>query len=337
MLGSIYKISFNNTLKAYVGQTIKQPKDRLNEHIKSSIRGSEFAIHRAIRKYGVENIIFDVIDSFPLYSDLETKEFILDAKEIHYIDFFSTFGEHGYNLTKGGEGSLGREVSEYTRKLMSEKAKGRIVSEETKEKLRESTKNRPKMTQITKDKLSKTNKGKVTVRNGKGDVLVVDIENEDYKKGNLVPISKGTKRTKESLKKMSKVHKNKVMVEIEGKLTKIDRNDKRIINGELKVTSNIKGLSIHSDEEKNKRSKKMTNNNPNAITVNIFDENDILRFTSDKSFTKFLKENNLPNSLYESQRNNGSIIGNTPNSKSRLINQGYGKYIGWKAVKVNLI
>lgn len=336
MLGSIYKISFKDSLKGYVGQTIKEPNDRLNEHIKSANRGSELAIHRAIRKHGVENIVFEIIELLPLYSDLEKQEFILDNKEIYYIDFFGTFGKNGYNLTKGGEGSLGREVSNYTRRLMSEKVKGRIVSDETKNKISvsqlERYKNNPRSKE-TSNKLSKANKGKVTVRNNEGVVMVVDVENEDYKNGKLVHISKNTKRTEEQLEKMSKVHKNKVMVEIDGKLTKIDRTDKRILDGELTITSNTKGLSIHSEDEKLKRSNRMTKNNPNAIIVEILNERGDIMFTSEGSFSKFLKENNLPNSLYESQRNGGTVIGNTPNSKARLTNQGYKNYIGWKAIK----
>jgi len=333
MIGSIYKISFNNSTKSYIGQTIKLPEKRLEEHIKAANRGSDFAIHRAIRKYGVENILFEVINEFSLYSKLDSKQFILDEKEIFYIDFFDTFGKNGYNLTKGGEGSLGRKISNETRQLMSEKTKGRIVSEETKEKLRESARNRPEVTQKTKDKLSRANKGKVTVKDDENNIFVVSVDNKDYLNGSLTPIAKGTKRTEKQLEKMSKIHKNKVMVEIEGKLVKIDRDDNRIISGELKITSNIKGLSILSEEEKLKRSDKMTKNNPNAIIVEIFDKNGELRFTSKGSFIKFLKENNLPNSLYGSQRNGGSTIGNTPNSKSRLINQGYKEFIGWKAIK----
>lgn len=50
--------------------------------------------------------------------------------EIKTIQVYNTFAPNGYNSTTGGEG--GKEISEETRKRMSQSNKGRKFSEETK-------------------------------------------------------------------------------------------------------------------------------------------------------------------------------------------------------------
>ena len=332
MLGYIYKISFINSSKSYIGQTIKNPHKRLKIHIQTADRGSGCALHKAIIKYGTGNILFDIIEECPLYCNIHDKQFTLDEKEKYYIKLYDTFGKNGYNLTKGGEGSIGREISDETRKRLSSRATGRKLSDETKALISKSSKNKI-FTQDTRDKLSKANKGKITVKDEYGHVFTTYADDENYINGAYVAASKGTKRTQEQLEKMSKVHKNKVMVEIDGSLVKINRDDIRIINGELSITSNVKGLSIHSTEEKLKRSVKMMENNPNAIIVDIFDNDGLHKFVSTGNFINFLKENGLPHSLAASYRNNGTTIGRTPQTKAKLINNGYEKYVGWKAIK----
>lgn len=125
------------------------------------------------------------------------------------------------------------------------------------------------------------------------------------------------------------------MVKIGDNFKKIDRNDKRILSGELEITSSVKGMKIHTDEEKERRRKLMKENNPNAIIVEIFNDEHIKVFISSGNFENFLKDNNLPRTFADSHRKNGRPIGITPNAKTRLINQGYEKYLGWYAKKIN--
>jgi group I intron endonuclease len=59
-------------------------------------------------KYGIENIVFEIIDLADSYEEL-------CEKEKYYIELYDSFN-NGYNCTLGGEGTLGRVDSEETKK-----------------------------------------------------------------------------------------------------------------------------------------------------------------------------------------------------------------------------
>lgn len=153
--------------KRYVGQTSKDIGVRWKQHSKRTTNC--FALHNAIKKYGVFNFSVEI-----LFNDL-TKE-LSNEFEIEYIERYRTVAPNGYNLTNGGDGvggdceevrrkkslanignknsvgavrtpeyckaisdrQIGRVFSEETRKKMSEAASRRVVPEETKQKHRES-------------------------------------------------------------------------------------------------------------------------------------------------------------------------------------------------------
>ena len=96
----IYKITNLINEKAYIGQTIKTADQRWKEHL-SHIFGQHENdknkhLYRAMRKYGVENFKFEV-----LQDNIETYE-QLDKAEIYWIDYYNTF-LYGYNETQGGQ------------------------------------------------------------------------------------------------------------------------------------------------------------------------------------------------------------------------------------------
>ena len=97
------KNKINN--KVYIGQTIRELNVRVNKHIMDAKAGSSLAIHRAIRKYGIENFEIIILED-------NINQGLLNDREIYYISFYdSTKKERGYNLSKGG--SKGR-VSKYS-------------------------------------------------------------------------------------------------------------------------------------------------------------------------------------------------------------------------------
>lgn len=111
------------------------------------------AVHKAINKYGWDNF-----DKEILVEDLTEN----DAKEmeIFFIKLFkSNEKKHGYNLTDGGEGTSGRIVSEETRRIISEKNKGKKLTEEQKEHLRQINLGK-RQSEETKRKRSESMKGK---------------------------------------------------------------------------------------------------------------------------------------------------------------------------------
>lgn len=92
----IYKIENKINGKAYIGQSINIPR-RWKEHQATAIHpnyeGYNYPLYKAIRKYGLENFDFSVLE----YCEPSN----LDEKEKFYIKKFQTFGE-GYNQTAGG-------------------------------------------------------------------------------------------------------------------------------------------------------------------------------------------------------------------------------------------
>jgi len=58
----IYKHTFKTTGKSYIGKTSQTMEQRLYNHTFLAKKGSETHFHRAIRKYGVEDIISIIIE-----------------------------------------------------------------------------------------------------------------------------------------------------------------------------------------------------------------------------------------------------------------------------------
>ncbi len=83
--------------KSYIGitQTSRFNK-RMKEHVEGLGSSKNSLIHRAIKLYGEENFVFQIIDA-------AENEAIAKEKEIFYIAHHQTlYSQHGYNLTKGG-------------------------------------------------------------------------------------------------------------------------------------------------------------------------------------------------------------------------------------------
>ena len=96
----IYKITNLINNKCYIGQTIKTAEERWKEHqahaFGSHPNDQNKTLYKAIRKYGVENFTFEV-----LQDNIETFE-QLDKAEIYWIDYYNSFVK-GYNETFGGQ------------------------------------------------------------------------------------------------------------------------------------------------------------------------------------------------------------------------------------------
>ena len=117
--------------KQYVGIAVDFER-RCREHI--SGHGSKI-VCQAIQKYGSDNLRFDVW--------YEGDEQWIKTMERRAILALDTIAPSGYNLTFGGEGSLGWRASEETRRKMSEARRGKKLgppSEETRRKISEAHK-----------------------------------------------------------------------------------------------------------------------------------------------------------------------------------------------------
>ena len=78
-MGIIYKIKNKINNKIYIGKSIfNTTEKRWKEHIRDSYDisspGYKYTIHKAIRKYGIENFIFEVIESNLTQEEADEKE-----------------------------------------------------------------------------------------------------------------------------------------------------------------------------------------------------------------------------------------------------------------------
>lgn len=143
----IYRITNLVNGKTYIGQ---HKYKKLND----DYMGSGKALHRAFRKYGIENFIKDII-----IADIEDKA-IIDRLEIKYIAFERTSNGNGcYNIAGGGQGG---NLGEETKKKISETLKGHFVSAETRRKLSDVHKGKKGKhhSEETRRKISEAMKGK---------------------------------------------------------------------------------------------------------------------------------------------------------------------------------
>ncbi len=153
MKGIIYCAENNINNRVYIGQTIQTLDRRKNRHRRSH---SNFHFHNALRKYGDWN--WNVICDVEAPNNILLKEY-LDIVESIYIEQYDSFG-NGYNLTKGGGGTLGSKRSEESKTRMSVAHKGRKHSKEHKDRISESLKGRICLEE-TKVKISISEKGKI--------------------------------------------------------------------------------------------------------------------------------------------------------------------------------
>ena len=98
MIG-IYKIENLINHKVYIGQSVQLStrwRNHKNSVYNSSLTTYEYPLYRAMRKYGLDNFAFSIIE--------ECSEDELDERECYWIKKYGSFGAKGYNQTAGGSG-----------------------------------------------------------------------------------------------------------------------------------------------------------------------------------------------------------------------------------------
>ena len=105
MIG-IYKITNLINGKVYIGQSVQIEK-RWQNH-KCAAKKEEGHLYKAMRKYGLENFKFEVIE--------ECQKQELNDREVFWISYYNSIDpDKGYNLTKGGD-----SIAEKTKKIKDE-------------------------------------------------------------------------------------------------------------------------------------------------------------------------------------------------------------------------
>lgn len=137
MIAYIYKVTHVNSGRVYVGQTSNRhgdpPRYRWSSHISAARRGSSTHFHNAIRKYGPNAFVFEIIEEC-------TKENANDRERFHILQYSSNQKKFGFNMSDGGDGGQ-NVVSVEVRAKISASKKGISQgphSKETIEKIRQS-------------------------------------------------------------------------------------------------------------------------------------------------------------------------------------------------------
>lgn len=100
----IYKIENKINHKVYIGQSINIT-DRWRNHRSAykdtSDKAYEAHLYRSMRKYGIENFDFSIVE--------ECLPSELNERERYWVSYYDSFF-NGYNLTLGGDGATGGNV-----------------------------------------------------------------------------------------------------------------------------------------------------------------------------------------------------------------------------------
>jgi len=157
----IYKI-INPTGKIYIGQAIDIDKRWSEYNLNNSNLPKQPKIYRSLKKYGINNHLFEVIEECTIEQ--------LNEREIYWGEHYGVLGENGLNLRLGGQKG---KINEHTKlqistsligkpKLTSKKGKehalyGISKTEEHKNNIKKGKEN---ISQDTLIRMSKAIKGK---------------------------------------------------------------------------------------------------------------------------------------------------------------------------------
>lgn len=128
----VYVIENTKNGKLYIGITSRTVEERFKAHLKCVKYNSSQLLHRAMRKHGVESFVIR-----PVIEGLSWKEACLLERQL--IQNWGTYiKQGGYNLTLGGDGTLGYKHTEEAREKIryafsgdASPNKGRKASVET--------------------------------------------------------------------------------------------------------------------------------------------------------------------------------------------------------------
>ena len=174
-MGCIYLIRNTVNGKAYIGKTAQHnvEKRRINQHLDGN---GSLVLGPAVKKYGKNAFAYEILHDGIIPE-------LLDSYEIEAIKKYNTLQPNGYNLTIGGEGTVGYKFTAEQCRKMSERRKGKPSGGKGK-----------KWSIEARRKHSKRLKGNT---NKRGKKLSAESRNR------ISEVQKGRKASKETRQKMS--------------------------------------------------------------------------------------------------------------------------------------
>lgn len=133
--GVIYKITNEVNGKIYIGKTTADENYYWEWHKSSARRGVNKVLYHSMRKHGVEKFSFTAIHDV-LAPDYHRLNKTLNSLEIRYIRVYNSKAPNGYNLTDGGDGTVGHKRSEEFKERLRVIKTGKSRPEWVKAKLR---------------------------------------------------------------------------------------------------------------------------------------------------------------------------------------------------------
>jgi group I intron endonuclease len=201
-MAELYRITSPSN-KQYIGIASKGMRFRWSVHVSESRAGSNTALHKAIRKYGPDVFVKEVlvVADYDYIKELESKA----------IEIFKTFTPNGYNLTRGGDGTVGRIFTDEQKKAISVATKKRMTDERQRENLRQKNLGK-KISEETKKKISESVKCTFSKRQNPSKGKKLSEERKVKISLSLMgnANTKGKKLSDEHKKKLSEIGKNRV-------------------------------------------------------------------------------------------------------------------------------
>ena len=260
--GIIYKATNIVNGKVYIGQTKFTLENRKYGHLFGAKLPNCY-FHKALNKYGEENFIWEEIDYASSLQDL-------NDKEIDWIWFYySNNSQFGYNMTKGGEGTLGRIKTQEECEQIRKRQTGKKFSEEHKRKIGEKSKGRKK-TKPFFDMLHKRKGSKKLYKNGIFQIVLKEDINSFLNDGWEIYVDR-VKR----LKNENKVKKPRIVTkETRQKISKTLTGRKPSEETLKKRSASLKGKNKgkkHSKEQNDATSKRFkgVKRSPESIQKSI--------------------------------------------------------------------
>lgn len=127
---NVYKITNTANNQVYIGITSKTLTERFSWHTRDCRKGEKKKLYDAMRQIGEDKFNIEFIE--------KTTKDIINEREEYYIELFDSY-RNGYNASPKSSGIY--KHTEESKKIMSEKAKGRKQNKETRKKQSEAMKN----------------------------------------------------------------------------------------------------------------------------------------------------------------------------------------------------
>jgi Pseudomonas phage homing endonuclease len=129
----VYLLTCLSSGKRYVGIAKSTAEKRFKRHCAEARQGSRLLIHKAIRKYGRTAFSIRVLATADTWEHAKRLERQLIVEQ-------DTFMPVGYNMTLGGEGTVGYRHRDDARAAMSRGHLGKVMSDESRQRMSEAKK-----------------------------------------------------------------------------------------------------------------------------------------------------------------------------------------------------